>query len=205
MCFSAESGLAAGVTLVPAGAYCVSAALRKDRSYLQLAAVPLIFGIQQLCEAAVWRGLHRGDAGLVEAGALAFLFFALALWPAWVPYGAAVLERRPPKRRRPFALAAVGLVIGCAAYVPAVAGYGEWLRVGIAGHSIRYDLTGLAGIDSAAGAIWFVLYLAAVCLPLAVARDRRLRGLGLSVALAAGVTEAMARYAFVSMWCFSAA
>ena len=32
MCFSAESSLAAGVTLVPAGVYCVATALRKNRA-----------------------------------------------------------------------------------------------------------------------------------------------------------------------------
>ena len=57
---------AAAVALLPVGGYCLAAAWRKDRAYLALATVPLLFGLQQVCEACVWRALDRGDAGAAE-------------------------------------------------------------------------------------------------------------------------------------------
>ena len=116
------------------------AALRKDRAYLPLAVTPFLFGAQQLCEAGVWIGLDWGDPGLVRTAALVFLFFGIAFWPGWVPFGTAVLETSPRKRRLFLALAAVGLVIGCGFYMPMALHYGDWLEVSRAGHSIRYDL-----------------------------------------------------------------
>jgi hypothetical protein len=129
MCFSAEASLATGAALIPAGVYCLSAARRKDRAYLALAAVPLLFGVQQICEAAVWVGLGRGDEALGKHASLGFLFFAVAFWPAWVPLSAAALERRPAKRRLFGALAVLGLALGALCYVPAAVNFGEWVEV----------------------------------------------------------------------------
>jgi hypothetical protein len=103
MCFSAEASLAASVAILPAGAFCVVAAVRKDRRYLPLALIPLFFGFQQLCEAGVWRGLHADEPALLKWSSLAFLFFAIGFWPGWVPLAAATVEGRPAKRRLLFA------------------------------------------------------------------------------------------------------
>lgn len=206
MCFSAESSLAAGVALIPAGAYCVATALRKKHfAYLAVAATPLLFGVQQLCEAGVWHGLEHHDPELVRTASLAFLFFAIAFWPGWVPFGTAVLEERRGKRRFFYILGAIGLTIGCLVYVPAAMHYGDWLEVGIKGHSIQYDFSGLPAWHSAAGVVWQGLYLVAVCVPLLTSRDRQLRVLGVSIILAAVVTHVTFRYAFTSVWCFFAA
>jgi hypothetical protein len=85
MCFSAEASLGVAAALLPAGGCCLAAAWHKDRAYLPLAAVPALFGLQQLCEASVWAALGRGDPGVGRVPSLAFLFFALAVWPVWVP------------------------------------------------------------------------------------------------------------------------
>ncbi|WP_020473681.1 DUF6629 family protein [Zavarzinella formosa] len=61
MCFSPEASLSAGLVLLPAEACALSLAERIDRRYLPLAAIPLIFGIQQLCEAVAWVGIRRGN------------------------------------------------------------------------------------------------------------------------------------------------
>jgi hypothetical protein len=109
MCFSAEASVAAGVALLPAGAFAIATALRKDRAYLPLAALPLLFGVQQLCEAGVWIGLERGEPGLVRLATLAFLFFAIAFWPFWIPLVAACIEGRPAWRLLFFVTTGVGL------------------------------------------------------------------------------------------------
>src|SRR6187200_2709119 len=110
MCFSAEASLAAAAVLVPAGGYATAVAWRRDRRYLPVAVTPLLFGAQQVCEAGVWLWLERG--GPVRPAALAFLFFAFAVWPFWIPLSAAAIEPRGPKRRALLAAAGVGLTVG---------------------------------------------------------------------------------------------
>lgn len=205
MCFSADASLTAGCLLMPAGGYCVVAAVRKDRRYIPLAVVPLLFGVQQVCEAGVWLGLENGDTGLVEAAALGFLFFALAVWPGWIPLAAAAVEPRPGRRRLFFALAALGATLGLACYAPVAAHYEEWLTVGIAGHSVRYNFARVPTVEAVASSVWQVGYLAVVCTPLLMSREHRLRAFGLSVAVSAVIAHLAFRYAFASVWCFFAA
>ncbi len=205
MCFSAAASLATGVALLPAGAYCLQAAVRKNRTYLPLAVTPLLFGVQQLCEAGVWLGLHHDDPGLVKPSALGFLFFAYAFWPFWVPFIAWVIEVQKPKRRLFAALAVVGLGLGGTSYVPAAANYDTTVIVRHVDHSIQYDLTELPLAREVAGTVWLALYMAAVCCPLLLSSERRLPLLGVSITVAAVVTHVMFRYAFASVWCFFAA
>jgi hypothetical protein len=201
MCFSAEASLGAAA-LLPAGAYGVEAAWRKDRRYLPLALMPLLFGLQQICEARVWAGLAVGNPELARLPSLAFLFFALVLWPDWVPLAAAAVEPRGWKRRAFVALAGGGAAFGVAYYVPAAADGGRGLGPAVVGHSVRYDFS---AVPAAGGWAWLALYLVAVCGPLLASRDRSLRPLGAAVAVSAVVAYALFEYAFASVWCFLAA
>jgi len=76
---------AAGAVLLPVGAYCIGQAIRKNWTYLGLASVPVLFGIQKISEGFVWLGLQHDNPAWTHAGGLVFLFFALALWPFWFP------------------------------------------------------------------------------------------------------------------------
>lgn len=205
MCFSANASLASGILLFPIGAYCLTAALRKNFRYVPLALTPLLFGVQQFCEAYVWIGLEENDPALVKRAALAFLFFAVAFWPCWIPFVTAVVDPRPGKRRLFFGLAGIGLAVGGAYYVAAALYYDEWLVVGVANHAIRYDLSRMPLGQAAASVVWQGVYLALVCVPLLMSRERRLGALGISIALAAAITHVVFRYAFASIWCFFAA
>ena len=205
MCFSAEASLASGLLLIPVGTYCVADASRKNRAYWAISASPLLFGIQQLSEAGVWHGLEHGNPAVVKVASLIFLFFAIAFWPAWVPFSGAVMESRPGRRKFFALLGTIGLVVGCSAYGAVAVRYDEWLDVEIRGHSIRYDLSRLPDAQTAIGVAWQAFYMAAVALPLVMSRDRQLRILGASIVVAAIVTQIVFLWAFVSVWCFFAA
>jgi hypothetical protein len=204
MCFSAEASLAAGAVLIPMGAYGVALAVKKDGAYLPLAATPLLFGIQQLCEAGVWIRLGSGDTGPVKLLALTYLFFAIAFWPFWVPFTVAFIEARRARKWLCGGLAAVGLGLGVLCYLPCALNYDDWLMVHIVDHSIQYDFSKMPESHTGASLIWQALYLMSVTCPFLLSTDRRLRLLGLSVAVTAVVTQIHFRYAFLSVWCFFA-
>ena len=188
MCFSAEVSLGVAAALLPVGGYCASTAVRKNRAYFLLGVVPTMFGVQQLCEAGVWLGLERGDAVLVRTASLWFLFFALALWPAWIPLAAAVVEPRGVKRWVYYAPLAVGGI--------------DWANARVVGHSIRYDFAIIPAVRAAPDWVWPTLYLVAVCGPLLASADRRLRPLGVGVVFSAAVAYLAFRETFASVWCF---
>lgn len=194
MCFSAEASFGVAAALLPVGGYCIAAGLARNRSYLPLSAVPLLFGVQQLFEGVVWVGVGR-DPALANPASVGFLFFALLFWPAWVPLAAAALEPPGTRRRVFLGLAAAGLAVGAAYFLPVAAGGAEARAIG---HSLRYDLPDLGWAGPA-------LYLAAVAVPLATSRDRLLRPLGAAVALAAAASSVLFEHAAASVWCFFAA
>jgi hypothetical protein len=205
MCFSTEASLAVAAALVPAGAYTVGCALRKNRAYLMAAAMPLLFGLQQVGEAGVWAGLEYGAPDLVKPASLAFLFFAIALWPVWVPLSVAAMEGRQPMRRLLYGIGGAGAALGLLYYLPLAAHFDDWVTVRAVHHSIRYDYSSLPIAQGIAGWVWAGLYLAAVCCPLALARDRHFRILGFAVAASAALSFVLFWYAFTSVWCFFAA
>ncbi|MCP9787953.1 hypothetical protein KBY99_03030 [Cyanobium sp. Maggiore-St4-Cus] len=88
MCFSAAASFSSAALLVPLGIAAVARSWRDHRrELLPLALMPVGFGLQQGLEGVVWLGLNHGPAApLLKGGALAYLFFALALWPIWIPY-----------------------------------------------------------------------------------------------------------------------
>jgi hypothetical protein len=203
MCFSAEASAGAAAALLPVGGYCLATAWRKDRAYLPLALVPLLFGLQQLCEARVWDALDRSDLELARVPSLVFLFFGLAMWPVWIPLATAAIEPAGRKRLALFALAAGGFVFGVLYYPPAV--HGNGLNPTVVGHSIRYDFSAVPATRTDWWWIWPALYLAAVCVPPLISQNHRLRSLGVAVVLVAAITYALFAYAFASVCCFFAA
>jgi hypothetical protein len=168
-----------------------------------LAAAPQLFGLQQLCEARVWDALGRGDEELARWPSLAFLFFALAVWPVWIPAAAAAIESPGRKRRAFAALAGVGVLLGLTYKLPLALGDG--VRPAVAGHSLRYDFSAVALARSDGWWVGPALYLAVSCGPLLASRDRRLRPLGVAFLVSAGVTYALFESPFASVWCFFAA
>jgi hypothetical protein len=205
MCFSAEASFTTGAALIPAGSYCILSALRKRPRYLPLAMVPLLFGAQQISEGFVWLGVHGEDRELVRSASLAFLFFALALWPFWFPLLTSIAEQQPFKRRF-----FIGLTIASNAwfwilYYPLMTGPESLLETRIAHHSIEYDISRLPIYEHIAKTPLRVLYFLCVALPLAFGSAGLGHVPGLVFAASALVAGIAYSYAFVSVWCFFAA
>jgi hypothetical protein len=205
MCFSVEASLAVGAALTPAGVYCVRAAWQKDRRYLPLAAIPLLFAIQQFCEAGVWAGVDHDYPILTYWASLGFLFFALGFWPFWLPLTAVPLAPLGPRRDLLCTLVAVGLTFGSVAYGPVVMNTDLWPEPTLVHHSIRYNFSNLPLTMRIGGDTWAIFYLAIVALPLLLSPNRRIGVLGLLLMASAALAFLLFRYAFASVWCFFAA
>lgn len=197
MCFSAEVSFAAGAGLLGIGAVTLRAAPR--RAMLPFAAIPLLFGAQQLIEGVLWRRLAaapwgKSDTLLGEA----FLFFALFLWPFWMAFAAWSMETHPARRRLLAPMIAAGLAIGlylmgCAVFRPEYAC--------IAQQHIYYGVQ----IDPAAKRPINVAYALSIAAPLVVSSVRGTSLFGVAGIAAASLAALFFRVGYASVWCFFAA
>lgn len=205
MCFSAEASFGASAVLLPAGVYCLRAAVRSRPAYLPLAAIPVFFSAQQFAEGLVWVGVAQGHPALVKSSSLVFLFFALAFWPWWMPFSVAFAANRGWVKRGLAAGAVLGLALGAVLYLPLAWHAADWLHVRVTLHSVRYEITDPRAFAVVPETWWQLLYLAAVFSPWLALRERRLLGFCVLLAVSAAVSHHLFRYAFVSVWCCFAA
>ncbi len=206
MCFSAEVSLAMGAALLPAGVYCTRQAWMKDPSYLALAVIPIVFGIQQISEGVVWIGLHSNDHTLARTASLVFLAFALVFWPFWIPFSASLIENRRTIRRAFQVTAGTGLCCGLLLYIPLLIHSNDWLLTSVHFHSIAYDFSTLPLFSRIPSFVWQISYLISVSAPLLIAgKGARMKLFGVLIGASAVVSQLAFWYAFYSVWCLFAA
>ncbi|MBS1122677.1 MAG: hypothetical protein H6Q90_4905 [Deltaproteobacteria bacterium] len=204
MCISPEVSFAMSGVLGVSGAYCVQRAVRVDRSFLPLAIIPVMFGIQQFSEGLVWVGLERGDPAMVSAAARVFLYVALAFWPIWVPVSTLLVERHGRTKHFLVAMSGVGLVLGLGLMIPLFVDP-SWLTVHVVHHSLHYNISRSPVFAVFPGGLWEVLYLLVVSAPLFVSSVNQLVHLGVAIILSAAVSYVLVEHTFASVWCFVAA
>lgn len=199
MCFSAVGSFAVAGVLTGAGA--VSLAQTHSSPLRMFAAAPLLFGAQQAAEGIVWLTLPGGARTTMHATAvMAFLGFALVVWPWYVPFSLRLMERDSVRRRALAALSLVGVTVSAVAAV-LLARYQP--VASIVGHSIRYSY-GLRG-DAALELLLLVAYVVPTVLPFFVSTTRLARTIGLTLAASLVVTVLVEYSALTSVWCFFAA
>jgi hypothetical protein len=213
MCFSAAASFAAGAALAPAGIYCLKTAVCKDRRFLPLACVPIVFAAQQCTEGLVWHGLTHDDASLVEGASVAYLFFAMAFWPFWIPLAVLCTEQR----RGLIELLGLMTLMSLAwtwLYLPIFLDPAQLLTTEVFQHSIRYVPGHLPGYDAAPPWAWRLGYLLLTAAPLIIGCTRAQPNGSTAVVNYVGAAAVLASFAacyylymevFVSLWCFFAA
>jgi hypothetical protein len=203
MCFSATACLATGAILVPTGIYTLVKAYRGNRSYLVLAAFPLIFGLQQIIEGGVWLGLEHKVEINIEIAAIVYLFIAYNVWPFLVPLAVFLVEKNTSQKLLFKVFSLIGLLFGTSLFVPLLI-YPEWLSVTIAEDSILYQsLLIYDGIVSKT--IVSIVYAIIVAIPLLFTTVKSLRFFGILVFMSVTISATFFAYAFISIWCFFAA
>lgn len=90
MCFSAQASFIAGIGLLGLGAGIVKRV--HSRGEPPYALIPLLFGLQQLLEGALWLSLPNHDSALSAWSTKLHFFFSNVLWPVYVPLAVLALE-----------------------------------------------------------------------------------------------------------------
>ncbi len=194
MCFSASASFTAGTVLLAVGAVTLKKA--ENRAELAYAAIPLLFGIQQLIEGVIWL-TFRFDAPLLNP-AMTFVYslFSHVLWPLYVPCALLLLE--PLSSRRKFLLA----------FVAAGATAGLYLLVNMFRFPIESRPVG-GHIEYASPHFYIAPvmagYLAGTCISMLFSSHKLVNVFGIAALSSFGLSYLIYRQWFISVWCFFAA
>lgn len=195
MCFSAQASF---VTAAATGAMGVVALGRTTgRREWPMAAMPLIFALQQTLEGSLWLTLPATPGGPGDSClTFSFLWFAEVFWPVYVPLAVLLIETSAWRRWAMRACLAIGASVSLWLF--------GWLLNHAHGAAIEQGHIVYVTEARHSDALG-VAYLAATALPLMLSSSRALAALG--VIVLAGSFAAYALYwdAYVSVFCYFAA
>lgn len=194
MCFSATASFSAGVALLVVGTVTTRGAGRsKD---LAFAAIPLLFGVQQILEGALWLTFPVNAPVSNMVLTYAYSFFSHVLWPIYVPLAVLLIEPRPWRRKVLAAIAVVGAAVGLYLLyflfrLPLVAQ--------VTGRHIAYLSPHFFAVEV------MTLYLLGTCLSSLFSSHLSVRWFGVAAFLSFIAAYAIYATWFISVWCFFAA
>ena len=198
MCFSATASFAAGAVLVTTGILAIRKV--KKPSQYAVAAIPFIFGIQQISEGFVWISLqHPAYLTWHMPATYFFLAFAQVVWPAWVPFSFLLMEKEKRHRNILFGLMGLGLLVSVYLAVRIVT-TGS-VNSYIDGMHISYDL----GIEVPLVRMLGILYFVVTVIPSFFSTKRHMWILGVLTLTSYFVTKLFFENYVISVWCFFAA
>jgi hypothetical protein len=193
MCFSADASLAAGAMLLGTGVVTLRMARRRELPY---AAIPLLFGIQQLTEAVVWLSFDPGREAVNTAATYLYSIFSHVLWPMYVPIAVWLMEEGATRRRAFRVTAAAGALAGLALLYSLLT---HGIAARVIGEHIVYDAPRLF-IPAV-----MTLYLAGTAGSLLLSSHHKVRLFGVLAFFSSAVAYTVYARWFISVWCFFAA
>lgn len=194
MCFSATASFVAGGALSAAGVVAVSQI--KTKKELPFAAVPLLFGIQQLTEGFVWLSFGWHAVTLNVVTTYIFALFAFVIWPVYVPFAVGLLETVPWRKRAIRLTQLAGLAVGgylLYSHTASLVISEVISRHVVYNNSHFYEL----GV--------MILYFAATIVSCLFSSKKIVNIFGVSAFVLAVIAAWFYTQAFVSVWCFFAA
>ena len=193
MCFSAEASFTAGAALLIVGAATVRRA--RTRTELPYAFIPVLFGIQQLLEGALWLTFPDRAPLLNSVLTHAYSFFSHVLWPIYVPLAALALETVPWRRRILTVIAVAGSSVGL--YLLATL-FTLPIVATVKGQHIAYESPHFYALAAMS------LYLLGTCASLMFSSHARVIAFGVAAFVSAVVAYAFYATWFISVWCLFA-
>lgn len=197
MCFSAEASFIGGATLTAIGTASVLKVSKPSQMFF--AAIPLLFGLQQIAEGFLWIAIPNPEYELLkQISTKVFLFFSNILWPIWVPYAIFRLQQNERKRKILLYHTLIGLAVAIFYFVTILLGD---VSPQIVGNHIKYGFKPLNAIRI----FFFVLYVAATVPPFFIASNKHIRIFGLVMLISLLVSLLFFLQFVTSVWCFFAA
>lgn len=190
MCFSASASFIASASLIALGGASFVAAKKEEKV---LAAVPLMFGIQQAFEGIQWLYLNNGSSSIFAG--YGFLFFSFIIWPIYSPLFVYILDKQNRKMLKWFVFLGTAVAL-YSLLVPLT----QSLSVRKIGMCIHYGFTEYPFRD-----LVTTSYLIAVFGPLFFSSKESFKWFGLVFAFFAIISLYFFTVNFVSVWCFFAA
>jgi hypothetical protein len=194
MCFSATASFTAGAGLLIVGT--VTARRARRPAELPFALIPVLFGVQQLIEGAIWLTLPDKAPPLNYLLTVAYSLFSHVLWPVYVPIAVLLLESIRWRRRLLFAIALAGAAVGLfllyfIVSLPIVSQ--------IQGRHIIYVSPHLYIVAV------MILYVVGTCISMLLSSHARVRLFGVAAFAAFVVAYVFYNVWLISVWCFFAA
>jgi len=197
MCFSASASFSAGAVLTVIGI----ASIKKTQqpSQIPFASIPFVFGIQQITEGFVWLSLtDPAYAAMQSAATYIFLFIAQIVWPVWVPFSVAILEKKTERKKLERVIVLLGAVVSIYLAYCLLTFHVE---ARILGKHISYLQEYPQGPKHYGG----ILYIIATVVPPFFSPLKRMWSLGLSILISYIITTIFYEDYITSVWCFFAA
>jgi hypothetical protein len=194
MCFSATASLTAGAALLAVGAFTTSRA--RQPAELPFALIPVLFGVQQLTEGALWLTFPDRAPQLNAVLTLLYSFFSHVLWPIYVPIAVLLLEIVTWRRKLLAGIALAGAAVGLYLMYFLVT---EPIVAQVVGHHIAYLSPHFYVVPV------MVLYVLGTCVSAFVSSCGTIRWFGVATFLSLVAAYAFYAVWFISVWCFFAA
>ncbi len=194
MCFSATASFTAGTVLVGIGVVTLKAA--NQTKQWPFAAIPLLFGVQQLCEGVIWLIFGTQAPLLNTVATHVYSFFSHVLWPIYLPLAVLLIEPFDGRKRSLALLAMLGFVVGGYLLVTLVA---SPVVAHPIGNHIEYDSPHFFG----AGVM--IMYLISTTASPLLSSYAWVRVFGAAALMAFSAAYYFYAAWFISVWCFFAA
>ena len=197
MCFSAGASFASGALLSAVGVITQRKARKPEQRLF--AAIPLLFGFQQLAEGVLWITLRSGGYDWLQSAATyVFLMMALVIWPVMVPSSMWFMEEVKNRKKILAVIMVVGGILSIF-YAFCLISYNVTPQIN--GFHIQY----IDDFPQTLAIIASLIYPVAVIAPLFVSSVRWMWLFGVLIAVSWLITEIFFRGYLTSVWCFFAA
>ena len=189
MCFSAAASFTASVCLTGVGIASLRIATKKQ---IIIAVIPLLFAIQQAIEGFQWLAVGAGHVS--ACAGYSFMFFALILWPLYIPITVYIFD----KQRRYITRWFIGISIALVSYFVFIL-FRAPMQIEVLKHGIYYKIPMLFG------RVTGTLYFIAICGALLASSIRPFRIFGVATCVSVFIAALLFSTTFASTWCFFAA
>ncbi len=199
MCFSAQASFVTSAILLLVGARSISQI--KSSKQVMFASTPLLFSVQQLCEGILWLTLSGNTLPFLSViMTYSFLFFALIIWPIWIPSALFMIEKNEFSRKILSILTIVGSLISFYFLYSLIT---QGSSAQIIGNHIYYNFY-ISFLNIKRGTM-ALLYCIPVVGSFFIASMLLLKFFGIALLVSILITITFWKFYFTSVWCFFAA